>query len=102
MEVKTASQLPIVELLLIIQDGAMLNPAKGMRLDEETAFQYVVQMAEAVERVGGVLTLLWHPQYIANSIWWNLYLRVLGYLKDKNAWFGTVRDVGMQFAIRKN
>jgi len=29
-----------------------------MRLDEEAALQYVVQIAEEVKNVGGVLTLL--------------------------------------------
>ncbi len=86
-------QLPIVEVPLIIQDGAMLNPAKGMRLDEDTAFQYVVQIAEAVERVGGVLTLLWHPTAVINPPWWNLYLRSLIHLKNENVWFGTVQDI---------
>jgi len=86
--------LPIIEVPLIIQDGAMLKPEKGMRLDGETAFQYVVHLAESVERVSGVLTLLWHPNYLNNPIWWNLYLRILSYLKEKNAWFGTVQEVG--------
>jgi len=71
----------------------MLSPAKGM-LDEETAFQYVKQIAETVEEVGGVLTLLWHPNHIIKPDWWNLYLRTLKYLKKKNAWFGSVREVG--------
>ena len=71
----------------------MLNPAKGMRLDEDTAFQYIVQITEAVETVGGVLTLLWHPNGIINPPWWSVYLRSIEYLKAKNAWFGSVRDV---------
>jgi hypothetical protein len=79
---------------LIIQDGAMLNPSKGMRLDEDTAFQYVVQITEAVERVGGVLTLLWHPHYIHKPEWWNLYRRALDMLSDKNAWFRPVKQIG--------
>jgi len=91
---ETERELPIVEVPLIIQDGAMLNPAKGMRLDEETAFQYVVQMAEVVERVGGVLTLLWHPHAVINPPWWKLYRRCLEYLKEKDAWFGLVQNVG--------
>ncbi len=72
----------------------MLSPAKGMRLDEETAFQYIKQISEAVEKVGGVLTLLWHPNGIINQPWWDLYLRTLDHLKGKNAWFGAVREVG--------
>ena len=96
-DLKSEEELPIIEIPLVIQDGAMLNPDKGMRLDEETAFQYVVQIAEAVEKVGGVLTLLWHPNSIIKEDWWNLYLRTLEYLKKKNAWFGAVREVGERY-----
>lgn len=71
----------------------MLNPAKGMRLDEDTAFRYVMQLAEAVERVGGVLTLLWHPNAVINPSWWRVYLRSLEYLKEKNAFFGAVSSI---------
>jgi peptidoglycan/xylan/chitin deacetylase (PgdA/CDA1 family) len=93
-DLKAEKELPIVEIPLIIQDGAMLNPAKGMRLDEETAFQYVKQITEAVERVGGVLTLLWHPNAVIHPPWWELYCRSLEYLKEKDAWFGSVWEIG--------
>jgi len=92
-DLQAEEDLPIVEVPLIVQDGAMLNPAKGMRLDEDTAFEYVVQIAEAVAEVGGVLTLLWHPNGIINPPWWNLYLRTLTFLKAKDPFFGTVRDI---------
>lgn len=98
-DLKNEKELPIKEITLIIQDGAMLNPEKGMRLDEDTAFQYVKQIAETVENVGGVLTLLWHPHSIIKPDWWNLYLRTLDYLKKNNAWFGTVREVVDRFFI---
>jgi len=97
-DLKAEKELPIKEIPLIIQDGAMLNPAKGMRLDEETAFQYVLQIAETVEEVGGVLTLLWHPNSIIKEDWWDLYLRILEYLKEKNAWFGSVSEVGVSYS----
>lgn len=100
-DLKAEEELPIVEVPLIIQDGAMLSPAKGMRLDEDTAFQYIMQITEAVEMVGGVLTLLWHPNAVINPPWWNLYLRILEYLKEKNAWFGTVRQLVEGSIIRK-
>jgi peptidoglycan/xylan/chitin deacetylase (PgdA/CDA1 family) len=92
-DLETEKELPIVEVPLIIQDGAMLNPAKGMRLDEETSFQYVKQIATEVERVGGVLTLLWHPNSVANKPWWNLYCRSLVYLKEKQAFFAPIREL---------
>lgn len=96
-DLKAKKELPIIEIPLIVQDGAMLNPDKGMRLDEDTAFQYIEQITKAVEKVGGVLTLLWHPNSIINPDRWNLYLRTLQYLKGKNAWFGSVREVGGEF-----
>ena len=96
-DLKAEKELPVMEIPLIIQDGAMLSPAKGMRLDEDTAFKYVKQITKAVEKVSGVLTLLWHPNGITKEEWWNLYLRTLEYLKKKNAWFGSVREVGVSY-----
>jgi peptidoglycan/xylan/chitin deacetylase (PgdA/CDA1 family) len=93
-DLKSEKELSIMEIPLIIQDGAMLNPEKGMRLDEDTAFKYVEQITEAIEKVGGVLTLLWHPSHILKEDWWRLYLRILDYLKAQNAWFGSVGEAG--------
>ena len=92
-DLKAEEELPLTEVPLIIQDGALLNPAKGMRLDEETAFKYIKHTSEAVKQVGGVLTLLWHPNNIINPPLWNLYQRTLLYLKEQDAWFGTVQEV---------
>lgn len=94
-DLKAGKELSIIEVPLIVQDGAMLNPTKGMRLDEDTAFQYVVQITEAVEEVGGILTLSWHPNQIIQSDWWNLYCRTLNYLTEKNPWFASVKEIGM-------
>lgn len=94
--------LPIMEIPLIIQDGAMFNPSKGMRLDEETAFQYVEHIAKAVEKVGGVLTLLWHPNYIRNPVCWDLYRRTIRYLQQKNTWFCSVREAGEHWKMKQN
>jgi len=87
-------KLPLIEIPLIIQDGAILNNRKGLRLDKETAFEYIVMITNAVENVGGVLTILWHPNDIINSDKWNLYLKILHFLKRKNPWFATIKEVG--------
>jgi peptidoglycan/xylan/chitin deacetylase (PgdA/CDA1 family) len=96
-DLKAETELPIIEMPLIIQDGAMLNSAKGMRIDEETAFEYVKQLTEAVERVGGVLTLLWHTNSVIDYPLWILYLRTLDYLKQKNVWYGSVKDLALTY-----
>jgi len=93
-DLRGENRLPIMEIPLIMQDGAMLNPTKGMRLDEERAFEYVIQMVRQVERVGGVLTLLWHPNHIIDEPWWNLYQHTLDYLNEKNVWFACIKEIG--------
>jgi len=98
-DLQEENELPIIEVPLIIQEGAMLNAKKGMRLDEENAYQYVTQSTEAVERVGGVLTLLWHPNAVVNPPWWSLYLRTLEYLRQRGAWFGPVREIGETWKV---
>jgi len=98
-DLKNEKELPIKEIPLIIQDGAMLKPSKGMRLDEDTAFEYIKQITEAVENVNGILTLLWHPNSIIKPDLWDLYLMTLDYLKKKNAWFGAVREIGEMWKL---
>jgi len=83
-----------LEIPLIVQDGALLNSNKGLRVDETTAFQYIVQLTDAVERVGGVLTLLWHADSVAIPARYNLYHQVLEFLRSRNAWFGSVGEIG--------
>ncbi len=87
----------VMEIPLIIQDVAMLNPAKGMRLDFNMAFEYIAQLSGEVEKAGGVLTLLWHPDSIAKPGWFELYLKTLDYLKQKNAWLTSVENIGAWF-----
>lgn len=94
IDLKTDRETSVLEIPLHVQDSAMLAPNKGLRLDEEMAFQYVVQISDSVKKVGGVLTLLWHPHYMIEPTWWNLYIRTLQYLKEGDAWFASVKEVG--------
>lgn len=101
-DLKAEKEIPVLEIPLIIQDKAMLGYSKGLRLDADTAFKYITQIAEAVEKVSGVLTLLWHPNRLLEVSWWKLYLRTLEYLKQRNAWFGSMREVGEWWEGLKN
>ena len=101
-DLKNEEKLPILEIPLIIQDGAMLDRAKGMRLDGRTAFDYVRMLIEAVENVGGVLNLLWHPHYLDYPEWWALYGKTLEALSRKGAWFATQKEVGMWWEMQED
>jgi peptidoglycan/xylan/chitin deacetylase (PgdA/CDA1 family) len=93
-DLEAEQDLPIMEIPLIIQDGAMLDPAKGMRLDEDIAFEYIKQITDVVEKVGGVLTLLWHTHHIIQTDWWDLYIQSLKFLKSRSPWFSCVKEIG--------
>ena len=93
-DLESKKELPILEIPLIVQDTAMLNPSKGMRIDSKMALRYIILIAEEVEKVGGVLTLIWHPNEIINRESRTLYLRTLNYLREKNAWITSLKEVG--------
>jgi peptidoglycan/xylan/chitin deacetylase (PgdA/CDA1 family) len=83
----------IIEIPLIAQDGALLSTVKGLRLDEDTAFEYLKMIINEIEKVGGVATFVWHPDVLIDT-WWNLYLRLLEFLEPKNPFFGTIEEIG--------
>ena len=93
-DLKSAKELAILEIPLIIQDTAMLNPAKGMRMDEKTAFSYVNLLSDKVKKVGGVLTLLWHAGTIHKKQYRRLYQRTLKLLEEQGAWLASVKEIG--------
>ena len=86
-------QRGVLEVPPVIAEGTLLKPT-NMGVDPDIAFEYIQRLATAVKSVGGVLTLLWHPSSVANSEWFDLYAKVLAYLDDEGAWFGTVQEVG--------
>lgn len=93
-DLQTQKQLTVVEIPLIIQEVAMLSTIKGMRIDAKMAYRYVIQLAKAVEAVGGVLTLLWHPNEIIREESVRLYSQILAYLRGRNCWISSVREIG--------
>lgn len=82
--------LDVMEIPLIVQEGAVIGKDGSVK----EAFQRVVDIAEKVEAVGGVLTLLWHPNYMNCPGRWGLYLQVLKYLREKDPWFALLREAG--------
>lgn len=67
---------------------------KERYLDILDCLTTVAHLQEMQACLRDILTLLWHPNGVISPTWWNLYLRNLEYLKEKNAWFGSVRGIG--------
>ncbi|WP_135829676.1 polysaccharide deacetylase family protein [Halorussus halobius] len=97
-DLENNEKLQILEIPLIIQDGAMLRSNRGLRLNEELAYDYMLRLIENVREVGGVLTLLWHPSYIHKEPWWRLFSKTLNYLSEQDIWIGSLQDIGSKWS----
>lgn len=85
------SPLDLIEIPLVVQDTALFDE-KYLGLSEDEGVQLVLDLADRVAAVGGVLTLNWHN--VADGTRWSAYQRILRQLSGRGAWFGTVEEVG--------
>lgn len=92
-DLNRGEDLDLFEVPLIAQDTSLFD-SKHMGLDEELAVEYVNNLADAVERVGGVLTLNWHPDLTLHERRWNTFVRIVEQLDDRGAWFATMSQLG--------
>lgn len=84
----------VIEVPLCIQDGALFS-SNAMALTYDAALNYVKGLFDVVEEVGGVLTLLWHPDAVAyDAKRWKLYETILAMSVSKGAWLATVSEIG--------
>ena len=100
-DLNRGKQTNVVEIPLNIQDTALFRP-KGLGVDADIAFEYVKEITRQVKKVGGVLTLSWHPSKIIREGWWSLYERILEYLDQQNVWFATIREIGEYWRERSS
>ncbi len=77
--------LDIVELPLVIMDATLFF---YMRMDFDIAFKICVQLIEKVIGCGGVLTLLWHNNFISGEMG-AFYIKLLKFLQSADPWFAT-------------
>jgi hypothetical protein len=91
----------LLELPLHVQDTALFFPGR-MGLGEREAWRRCRGVIETVERLGGVLTVLWHDRsLVPERQWGGFYERLLDDLRARRAWFGTGREVVAWFAARR-
>lgn len=76
-------ELPLMQVPLAIQDVALTSNMAG---DEDLMFQRSVDMMDRVEECNGVLTLLWHNHYRADTSEFKCYKRVLSEAASRGAW----------------
>lgn len=91
----------LLELPLHIQDGALFFPER-LDLSEAEAEERCQTLIDHAVEHGGVLTVLWHDRsHGPERFWGDFYIRLLGLLKVRDAWFGTAAQVVNWFRKRR-
>ncbi len=93
-------QLRLLEVPLIAQDGALLEQ-HGLRLDLEGARALLRRLFDAVAGVGGVMTLLFHPDKLVYPDWLALYEWSLDHALENDAWLTSLHDLERWWRLRE-
>ena len=99
-DVTGAEALLLLEVPLVVQDVALLGAA-GLALDLRLARRLVQQIFDSAAAVGGVVTLLFHPDKLVQPDWLSLYEWSLGYAVEQHAWVTSLRRLGDWWQARE-
>jgi hypothetical protein len=99
---KADAPLPILQIPLQVQDGALLRE-DNLDLSPEEALARSRELIAKVEKIGGLVTLLWHPREAVRkySGWLWVYQELLADLATRDAWVAPVREVGEWWQERR-
>ena len=92
-DVGAGRALDLVQVPLVIQDGALLGPI-GVGRGLSHALGVVDELLDGVAAVGGVASFLFHPDKLGRPDWLQLYEHALGAAAERGAWFASLRDLG--------
>jgi hypothetical protein len=81
--------IDIIEVPLIIMDACLFV---NMKLSIKSAFQLCEELIEKVEKVSGVITILWHNNYMSGE-YKLFYEGLLNLLNKKNAWMTSTKTL---------
>jgi hypothetical protein len=86
---------PVLEIPLVVMD-ATLRGERYMHLNREEAFETIASLLEAVGKVNGLFTLLWHNTFFSDykyTGWREVYTRVLERARENGALFINGQEV---------
>lgn len=91
----------MLELPMLIHDMAMFS-SRRLRLTDFQAWELCRKVLDDVSIRGGAVTTLWHMRSVApERLWGKFYLRLIGEMRAKGAWFGTAGQVTAWFNLRR-
>jgi peptidoglycan/xylan/chitin deacetylase (PgdA/CDA1 family) len=90
---KEEREIKILEIPLTLMDVALFTQ---MRLDFNQAWDCTKNLIDKVEKLNGVITLLWHNMIFGCSFrkdWLKLYEKTLKYCSEKGAWMTSGEEI---------
>jgi hypothetical protein len=98
---KNGESLPVLEIPQHIMDGGLFVP-NGLQYSEALAIKHSVEIMDAVEQVGGCLTLSWHPHNVNDPKHWFVYKTLLEEAARRNAWGCSVGELHRWWTTRES
>jgi len=86
-------EINIIEIPLIIMDETLFS---NMNLSIEKAWKVCKKLIDIVEKLNGVLTILWHNtsfDKIYHTGWKKIYEEILSYSYERNAWLTNCENI---------
>lgn len=86
--------LNLIQVPLILQDVAIFSDS-ALGLNMDISKKITLQFIEEVEKVGGVLTVLFHPDRMSDATYKEFYEWFLGVISKKNAWVTNMAQINL-------
>lgn len=84
--------LPLLEVPLIIQDGALIGE-NALELPPHLALERVKGLIDTIRDTQGCATLLFHPDIFLKPGMDTLYSDIISYCLDNNGWVTNLREI---------
>jgi hypothetical protein len=91
----------VLEVPLIIQEAALLR-GNSLALDVDLAKEVMRQLCSAIERVNGVVTVLFHPHSLLDLRYRDLYQFVIEHCLARGAWVTSLAAVSDWWQTRES
>ena len=91
-DVEREERLDLLELPLLVHDGALLRP-DALELDVPLAREAIRQFIDTAAETNGVATLIFHPNNLERDDYLELFRFALDHGLERGAWFASVRDL---------
>lgn len=91
-DVERDEQLDVLQVPLVVHDGPLFR-SDGLELDAELAREAVRGLLDRVAAVGGVATVLFHPDNLMRREFADLHRWTIEYGLERGAWFASLRTL---------